>query len=67
MAIEFADLLLSYYRTYGMMSRTLSLQNQVIRVENLRRRQAFGRIADKKRQKSGGAAVLKKTAVTQDD
>ena len=70
MAIEFADLLLSYYRTYGMLSRTLSLQNEVVRVERLRRRQAFGRIADKKLQKSGGAAALKKTATTsttQDD
>lgn len=70
MAIEFADLLLSYYRSYGMMSRTLSLQNQVVRIERLRHRQNLGRIADKKLQKSGGAAVMKKTATTittQDD
>jgi hypothetical protein len=67
MAIEFADLLFSYYRTYGMMSRTLSLQNQVVSVERLRHRQNLGRIADKKLQKSGGAAVTKKTVVTQDD
>lgn len=69
MAIEFADLLFSHYRSYGMLSRTLSLQNQVVRVENLRRRQALGRIGDKKLQKSGGAAVMKKTVTTttQDD
>jgi hypothetical protein len=67
MAIEFADLLFSYYRTYGMLSRTLSLQNQLVCVERLRRRQAFGRIADKKLQKSGGAAVMKKTVATQHD
>lgn len=70
MAIEFADLLFSYYRTYGMMSRTLSLQNQVVRVERLRRRQTLGRIGDKKLQKSGGAALTKKTVATtttQDD
>lgn len=71
MAIEFADLLFSYYRTYGMMSRTLSLQNQVVRVERLRRRQTLGRIGDKKLQKSGGAAALTKktvaTTTTQDD
>lgn len=64
MAIGFADILLSYYRTYDMMSRALSLQNQVVRIEHLRRRQNLGRIADKKRQKSGGAAAMKKTVTT---
>lgn len=64
MAIEFADLLFSYYRSYGMLSRTLSLQNQVLRVDNLRRRQTLGRIGDKKLHKSGGGAVMKKTTTT---
>ena len=67
MAIEFADLLFSYYRTYGMMSRTLSLQNQVVSVERLRHRQNSGRITDKKLQKYGGAAVSKKTVTTTQD
>ena len=57
MAIEFADVLFSYYRTYGMFSRSVSLQNHVARVEDLRRRQALGRIADKKLQKAGGAGA----------
>jgi len=57
MAIEFADVLFSYYRTYGMFSRTVSLQNHVARVDDLRRRQAIGRIADKKLQKAGGAGA----------
>ena len=68
MAIEFADLLFGYYRTYGMMSRTLSLQNQVVRIERLRHRQTLGRIGDKTLRNSGGAAMKKKTttATTQD-
>lgn len=67
MAIEFADLLLSYYRSYGMLSRTLSLQNQVVRVERLRHRQNLGRIGDKKLQKSGGALKKEAVVTTQDD
>ena len=67
MAIEFADLLLSYYRSYGMMSRTLSLQNQVVRIERLRHRQNLGRIADKKHNNPSGATFTKNVIATQDD
>ena len=49
MAIEFADKLFGLYRSYGMMSRTLSLQNHLVSIEHARRQQNLGRISDKTR------------------
>ncbi len=49
MAIEFADKLVGLYRSYGMMSRTLSLQNHLVSIERARRQQNLGRISDKTR------------------
>jgi hypothetical protein len=49
LAIGFADKLFGLYRTYGMLSRTLSLQNHVVSIERARHRQNVGRISDKTR------------------
>jgi hypothetical protein len=49
LAFGFADKLFGLYRTYGMMSRTLSLQNHVVSIEHIYHRQKLGRISDKTR------------------
>ena len=64
MAIMFADILFGYYRTYDMMSRTLSLQNYVIRIDRLRHQQNLGRVADKRRKKYSGITSLSNTVST---
>ena len=64
-ALEYCDVLASYYREYDMQSRLLSLKNRMVDLEKQLFRQTRGRIADKVRAKSG-AKHVKKAAVVEE-
>jgi len=58
-ALEYCDILASYYREYDMQSRLASLKSRMMEVERQLSRQTRGRIADKVRAKAGFKSVKK--------
>jgi hypothetical protein len=66
-ALKYGDILASYYRTYDMQSRLLSLKAQMTNVEWQLSRQTKSRIADKVRAKSGVKSVKKMAVVVEEE
>lgn len=65
-ALEYCDILASYYREYDMQSRLASLKSVMMEVERQSSRQVRGRIADKVRAKAGFKTVKKAEVVAAD-
>lgn len=66
-AMRYGDILSSYYRTYDMHSRLLSLKNHMIDVHKQLSRQTKARVADKARIKAGPKRVKKSEAESESE